>query len=101
MKMMRFKLKPPLFLFLIDLCGFGSFILMTDDLALQKDAAFSALIFFGAVMLIYFLMAAFKLGDVYLYLIAAFLVSIGLIMLFRIDFASYGRKQTAWFFMRL
>lgn len=97
--MMRFKLKPPLFLFLIDLCGFGSFILMTDDLALQKDAAFSALIFFGAVMLIYFLMAAFKLGDVYLYLIAAFLVSIGLIMLFRIDFASYGRKQTAWFFI--
>lgn len=99
--MTRFKLRPPLFLLLLDICGFGSFLLLTGDSTVRKDALISALVFFGALMLIYILMTAFKLGDVYLYLIASFLVSIGLIMLFRIDYQTFGRKQTAWFFIGL
>ena len=97
--MTKFKLRPPMFLLLLDICGFGSYLLLTKDLAVRQDALVSALAFFCTVMLIYILMSAFKLGDVYLYLIASFLVSIGLIMLFRLDYASFGRKQTAWFFI--
>ena len=61
--MTRFKLRPPLFLLLLDICGFGSFLLLTGDSTVRKDALISALVFFCALMLIYILMTAFKLGD--------------------------------------
>lgn len=45
---------------------------------------------------VYFIMSRFELGDVYMFLMVSMLVSIGCIMLFRID-ADKGKNQVIWF----
>ena len=45
---------------------------------------------------VYMVMYIFELGDVYLYLMVSMLVSIGMIMLFRLD-PGNGYSQINWF----
>jgi len=97
--MTKLRIKSVVYLFLINIIGFLSVILLNDDVLIKEKMAYSAIVFFTAVVLIYSLLLIFKMGDVYLYLLATFLVSIGLIMLFRLNFEEFGYKQTAWFFI--
>ncbi len=97
--MIKLRIRSVILLFLINIIGFLSIILLNDDAVAKEKMAISALIFFTAVIVVYCLLLLFKMGDVYLYLIASFLVSIGLIMLFRLNFETFGYKQTAWFFI--
>ena len=88
------RLRPILMIILMNLLGFSLLYLFQqgkDVHILYCMAAMCAL-----CIGVYAVMSAFELGDVYLYLMVAMLVTVGMIMLFRLD-PDYGYSQIKWF----
>lgn len=87
---------PLVILALMNILGFSVLILnctMTTD---RIKMAITGLLFIVLMMICYCLIRVFDMGDHYLFLPVTALMSIGLIMLTRID-PSYGERQMLWF----
>ena len=92
--MSKIRLRPVLYLLLLNLIGFVL-------LFLYKTPHDVNILYAGAIILtvnvgIYCLMYFLDMGDVYLFLMVSILISIGIIMLLRIDTA-FGYNQVFWF----
>lgn len=92
--MTRMRLRPILMIIMMNILGFSLLYMFRqgkDVNLLYCMAAMCAL-----CIAVYAVMSVSELGDVYLYLMVAMLVSVGMIMLFRLD-PSYGYSQIKWF----
>jgi len=92
--MSKIRLKPILYLLLLNLIGFTL-------LFLYKTPHDFNILYAGAIILtvnigIYCMMYFLDMGDVYMFLMVSILISIGIIMLLRID-TEYGYNQVFWF----
>lgn len=87
---------PLLMLALMNVIGFG---LLAFENAAEADrikTGVTALLFMLLLIVSYLLIRALHMGDGYLFLPVTALMSIGLMMLTRID-PSYGERQMLWF----
>lgn len=92
--MSKIRLRPMMYLLLINLIGFVL-------LFLYKTPHDFNILYAGAIILtvnigVYALMYVLDMGDVYMFLMVSILISIGIIMLIRID-TGYGYNQVFWF----
>lgn len=88
----RNAVKPLFMVFLINIIGYGILLYRSyEPMTAIIGASVTALILFT-----YVIIKAAKMGDPYLFLIISALLSIGTIMLLRIDY-SLGQKQVLWF----
>ena len=94
--MSKLRLRPVIYLTIINIIGFILLYLYRSPL--DVNMLYAGLLLCGINIAIYFMMYFTSMGDAYLYLMSSMLVSIGLIMLFRID-PDYGNKQIIWFFI--
>ncbi len=92
--MTKTRIRPMLMVVLINIIGFLLlyFFYKTENIMVVRCGAALCLINIA----VYFIMSRFELGDVYMFLMVSMLVSIGCIMLFRID-AHKGASQVIWF----
>lgn len=92
--MSKIRLKPMVYLLLLNLMGFLLLFLYKTphDLNILYAGAIVLTVNIGIYCLMYFL----DMGDVYMFLMVSILVSIGAIMLIRID-TEYGFNQVFWF----
>ncbi len=90
------KLSPLLLVLLVNFLGFG--ILFLSDARPDKVAAYYALALLGIILISYIVIVFFSRGDEYLFLIVSMLLSVGIIMLFRLDTAQAVRQIT-WFYV--
>ncbi len=86
---------PLIMLALMNIIGFGVLIVKATSENRLKTAA-TAAVFVVLMLVLYSLIRALKMGDAYLFLPVTALMSVGLIMLTRID-TLYGEKQMLWF----
>lgn len=92
--MSKIRLRPVIYLLILNLMGYLLLFLFKtphDPRILYAGAAV-----LSVNVLVYCLMYFFDLGDVYMFLMVSILVSIGTIMLIRID-TEYGFSQVFWF----
>lgn len=93
----KYKSYTPLYMLaLINIIGFALLSLscpVTND---KIVTALTGLLFMVLMMICYCLIRVFNMGDPYLFLPVTALMSVGLIMLTRID-PSYGERQMLWF----
>ena len=92
--MSRLRLRPVIYLLFLNLMGFLLLFLQNSEHDIN-------ILYAGAIVLtvniaIYLLMFFLDMGDVYLFLMVSILVSIGTIMLIRLDTA-FGFNQVFWF----
>ena len=85
--------KPIYALILVNLIGFS--LLYFYKQPYEKWTALFGVLLITAIGLTYFLICYSKMGDVYLFLISAMLVSLGIIMLYRLD-RVLATKQIMW-----
>lgn len=71
-------------------------LLMTFNIELEKDIIFSAIALITTIFISSFVLYKISSGDTYIYLIVTMLISIGIIMIFRIN-PALGLKQVIWF----
>lgn len=95
--MRNFRKLTPLFLVLLmNILGFG--ILFFSDHAVDMKALYYSLALLGLVLVSYMLIVFLSMGDHYLFLIVSSLLTVGIIMLFRLD-ASQAITQITWFYV--
>lgn len=92
--MSRLRLRPVIYLLFLNLMGFLLLFLQNSEHDIN-------IIYAGAIVLtvniaIYLIMFFLDMGDVYLFLMVSILVSIGTIMLIRLD-TTFGFNQVFWF----
>lgn len=90
----KLKLRPVLYLLLLNLIGF--FLLFMYKEPKDFNIIYAGLTVLAINIGIYALMRFLDMGDVYLFLMVSILVSIGIIMLLRLD-TYYGYNQVFWF----
>ena len=90
------RFKPALLITLINIIGFLLLFIIPSDNTYSKDFLYVGLILCVINLATFCILYFFNLGDVYLYLLTAMLMSIGTIMLFRLNFA-YGKAQILWY----
>lgn len=87
----------PLFLVIIaNLLGFG--ILFLSDKAPDTKGLLYALALLALVLVSYVLIVFLKMGDGYLFLIVSMLLTVGILMLFRLETAQ-ALRQITWFYV--
>ena len=79
-----------------NLLGFG--ILFLESPAAITENLYYPLALLGIVLIAYICIVFFSMGDEYLFLIVSMLLTIGIIMLFRLDHAQAVR-QIIWFYV--
>lgn len=87
--------KPLFFVFLMNILGFGLLIYQHYDGQIDRVTTIFGSILLLLILVTFVIIHTMRMGDPYLFLIAACLLTIGVLMLFRIDPAS-GRKQMVW-----
>ena len=92
--MTKTRIRPVFMMMLINIIGFLLlyFFYKTENMYV----VYCGLSLCAVNIAVYFIMSRFELGDVYMFLMVSMLVSIGSIMLFRID-AFKGTSQVIWF----
>lgn len=100
------KARPILLLTLINIIGFALLYLPPSKAAYNLTFLQAGLILCAINTVVYIVLRFFNFGDEYLFLLTALLINIGIIMLFRLDFASgtpkdYGQKQIIWYLIGL
>lgn len=90
------KLSPFLLVMLANLLGFG--ILLLSDKGPDWTGLTYALALLGLVLVSYLLIVFLKMGDGYLFLIVSMLLSVGILMLFRLD-ETQAIRQITWFYV--
>lgn len=90
------KLSPLLLVLLANLLGFG--ILFFQNNAVFSESIYYSAALLGIVLLVYALIIFFSMGDEYLFLIVSMLLTIGIILLFRLDHA-LAIRQIIWFYV--
>lgn len=90
----RLRMRPVLYLLLLNLMGF--FLLFMYKEPRDINILYAGLTVLAVNVGIYALMRFLDMGDVYLFLMVSILVSIGIIMLIRLD-TGYGYNQVFWF----
>lgn len=83
---------PAYLLFLMNIFGFGLLCMANEW---KKDILFVGLGLLGLLILSYAVLVICRMGDKFLFLTASMLVTIGTIMLCRLDI-DYGAKQIIW-----
>jgi len=83
---------PAYLLLLMNVFGFGLLCIAND---FKKDILFVGLGLLGLLIVTYTVLVLCRMGDKFLFLIASMLVTIGTIMLCRIDII-FGAKQIIW-----
>ena len=83
---------PAYLIFLMNIFGFGLLCMAND---FEKNILFVGLGLLGLLILTYTVLVLCRMGDKFLFLIASMLVTIGTIMLCRINIM-YGAKQIIW-----
>lgn len=83
---------PAYLLFLMNIFGFGLLCMAND---FKKDVLFVGLGLLGLLILSYTVLVLCRMGDKFLFLISSMLVTIGTIMLCRLDIDN-GAKQIIW-----
>ena len=104
--MRRFRFQPMFYIMLVNIVGFLMLFLFTEgskDLQ-NTDATYlyTCVILCGINIIMYILLYFLDYGDLYLFLTVSMLVSIGLIVLCRIDIAkntSHAQNQILWFIL--
>ncbi len=95
--MRNFRKLTPLFLvILINLLGFG--ILFFTGNAVDVTGLYYSLALLAIVLVSYLLIVFFSMGDQYLFLIVSALLTVGIVMLFRLD-PSQAITQITWFYV--
>lgn len=92
--MSKIRLRPVICLLILNLMGY--FLLFLFKTPHDPRILYAGAAVISVNVLIYCLMYFFDLGDVYMFLMVSILVSIGTIMLIRID-TEYGFSQVFWF----
>ncbi len=92
--MSKIRLRPVLYLLLLNLMGFALLFLFKTPH--DVNIIYAGLMILTVNIGIYCMMYFLDMGDVYLFLMVSILVSIGAIMLIRID-TEYGFNQVFWF----
>ena len=88
------KLSPLLLVLLCNVLGFG--ILFLSEARPDMTGLYYSLALLGIVLVSYLLIVFLSLGDEYLFLIVSMLLTVGIIMLFRLDHA-LAIRQITWF----
>ncbi|MBE7012530.1 MAG: FtsW/RodA/SpoVE family cell cycle protein [Ruminococcaceae bacterium] len=92
--MSRLRIRPVLYFLLLNLIGFV--LLFFYKTPYDVNILYAGAIILAVNIGIYALMYWLDMGDVYLFLMVSILISIGIIMLLRID-TKYGYNQVFWF----
>ncbi len=92
--MTRLRLRPVLYLLLLNVIGFA--LLFLFKIPHDTTILYAGIIICSVNIGVYCLMYFLDLGDAYLFLMVSILVSIGSIMLMRLD-TEYGFSQVIWF----
>ncbi len=90
----KMRIRPILMVVLMNILGF--FLLYIFRQGKDVNILYSMAVMCALNIGVYAVMSTFELGDVYLYLMVSMLVSVGMIMLFRLD-PEYGYSQIKWF----
>ncbi len=90
------KLSPLLLVLLANILGFG--ILFFSEKSLDMTSLYYSLALLGIVLISYLVLVFFSLGDKYMFLIVSMLLTVGIIMLFRLDPAQ-AIRQITWFYV--
>jgi len=90
------KLSPLLLVLFANILGFG--ILFFSESRPDITGLYYSLALLAIVLLSYMLIVFFSLGDEYLFLIVSMLLTVGIIMLFRLDHAQ-AIRQITWFYV--
>ncbi|MBQ4630498.1 MAG: FtsW/RodA/SpoVE family cell cycle protein [Clostridia bacterium] len=96
--MRRFRFLPMFYIALINIIGFLMLFFFTEGQ--NNTYLYTCVILCGINIIMYILLYFLDYGDLYLFLTVSMLVSIGLIMLCRLDIAkntSFGQSQILWF----
>ncbi|HCX65088.1 MAG TPA: cell cycle protein [Eubacteriaceae bacterium] len=88
--------KPIRMLVLFNLLSFGLLYFYYNQQ--NKDVLLLGMVMIGILFLVYKFIQWRNFGDEYLFLIASFLVSMGILMIYRLD-AALGKQQILWFFI--
>ncbi|MBQ7035996.1 MAG: FtsW/RodA/SpoVE family cell cycle protein [Clostridia bacterium] len=95
--MRNFRKLTPLFLVLLmNILGFG--ILFFSSASVDTQALYYSLALLGLVLVSYMLIVFFSMGDHYLFLIVSALLTVGILMLFRLD-PTQAMTQITWFYV--
>ncbi|MDD6308145.1 MAG: FtsW/RodA/SpoVE family cell cycle protein [Clostridia bacterium] len=89
------KLSPLLLIILANFLGFG--VLFFKDSQVVMESLYYSAALLGIVLIAYAVIVFFSLGDEYLFLIVSMLLTIGIIMLFRLDHALAIRQIIAFY----
>lgn len=92
--MSRMRLRPVIYLLFLNLMGF--LLLFWQNSEHDINIIYAGAIVLTVNIAIYLLMFFLDMGDVYLFLMVSILVSIGTIMLIRLD-TTFGFNQVFWF----
>ena len=92
--MSKIRLRPVLYLLLLNLIGF--LLLFLYKTPYDVNILYAGAIILAVNIAMYCLMYFLDMGDVYLFLMVSILISIGIIMLLRID-SQFGYNQVFWF----
>ncbi len=92
--MSKIRLRPVIYLLLLNLMGFA--LLFLYKIPHDVNIIYAGLMILTVNVGIYCLMYFLDMGDVYMFLMVSILVSIGTIMLIRID-TEFGFNQVFWF----
>ncbi|MBQ7033296.1 MAG: FtsW/RodA/SpoVE family cell cycle protein [Clostridia bacterium] len=87
---------PLLFVLLANILGFG--ILFFSQKHMDMTGLYYSLALLAIVLISYFLIVVFSLGDEYLFLIVSMLLTVGIIILFRLD-DDKAIRQIIWFYV--
>lgn len=90
------KLSPLFLVILANLLGFGILFFQNSTVVLENIYYSVALL--GIVLLVYALIIFFSMGDEYLFLIVSMLLTIGIVLLFRLDHRQ-AIRQIIWFYV--
>ena len=92
--MTQMRIRPMLMIVLMNILGFMLLYIFRQESDVHILYAMAVMCLLN--ISVYAVMSVFELGDVYFYLIVSMLVSIGIIMLFRLD-PENGYSQLKWF----
>ena len=90
------KLSPLLLVVIVNILGFS--ILFFSEARPDMTGLYYSLALLAVVLISYIVIVFFSLGDAYLFLIVSMLLSVGIIMLFRLDHAQ-AIRQITWFYV--
>lgn len=92
--MTKIRFRPMLYITLVNIIGFLMLFLFYEGKSAK--VLYAGLALCSINIIVYMLLYYFDFGDLYLFLTVSMLVSIGLIMLYRINVSNAG-KQLLWF----